>query len=230
MAGIGDLLGNTVSNFTSGLVSAGSVVLQGLIFIIFIAIIGWFIIRPLTYKIRIVLWTERAGGIVEAHDKAKIIRSGLFSKSPVMKLKLLKRNLSLPVPDLKHFVRTEKGDTIYYYKYGELDYVPVIFKELVDKFKDLKFNPSEEDIRMWWVYEQKELIKRNTMKNTLLQYAPYLALGGVILLIIIVAWMLNGTMKDLITTGGQIAEAMKTASQNLNAAAHQGAVTPTPPI
>lgn len=220
-------LGINFSNLFKGISTAG----YALFYIILIAAAITFfyilIIRPLTYKIKVVIWAARGGtGMVEAQDKAKIIRGGFFRKSPVAKLKLLKRKLTLPVPEISHFVRSEKGDTIYYYKYGDTDYVPVIFSELTEKFKDLALNPSEEDMKLWWLSENKALLLRNQTADFLTKYAPMLMMGALIILIIIVTWIIAGTLKEYIGAVGAVGSNLKEVAASL-AQAHSATV-PTP--
>ena len=193
----------------------GTILLVGLAAAV-LGVIGYFVLRPLGYKIKVVLWAVRANGIVQGEDKAKIISgNSFFRKDGVDKLSFFKRKIKLPVPDPKFFIRGEKSDTIYYYKYGAKDYTPI-----APTFSnpEVSFVPSEEDTKMWHLYEVKDLIRRNTMKTFMSQYGQYIALGAVVILIIVVAWMVTGVMKELISTAASVGQNMEDAAASLAAA------------
>lgn len=221
--------GSSFANIFGGIMKGGYIMLYIAIFAIIAFVLGYVIIRPLRYKIRVIIWAARGGtGIVEAVDKGRIVRGGgLFNKSPVGKLKLMKRKLALPIPEINHFVRGEKGDTIYYYKYGDTDYVPIMFGELKEKFTDLQLNPSEEDMKLWWISEHKDLVNRNSTKDFINKYGMLIAAGGIIIGIIIVTWIISGTLKEYISAAQTIAaETAKMAENMAIIKAPPPAVTP----
>lgn len=212
---VDNLLGFSIGGLFDTIFKTGATIAIVVGVLLIIALIGYFVIRPVRYKIKIVLWANRAGNIVEDYDRAMITKGGMFSKSIVQKLRLLKRKVNLPVPDPGYFIRGVKGDTIYYYKFGNNDYTPIL-----PKFSnpDVKFVPSEADTEMWHIYEQKEMLRRNTASDFLSKYGPFIAVGMIILGLIIVSWMINGTLKELISTAAGVAEAMKDAAASLAAA------------
>lgn len=216
MADLGNLLGFNVSSLFSSIFKTGATILVVVLVVLVIGLLAYFVLRPLRYKIRVVLWANRAGNIIEDYDRAMVTKGGgLFSKSVVQKLRLLKRKLNLPVPDPKYFIRSVKGDTIYYYKFGNKDYSAIL-----PSFSnpEVLFVPSEADTEMWHIYEQKEMQKRNTMSDFMSKYGPFIAVGIIVIALIVVSWMINGTMKQLISTAGSVAEAMKDAAASLAAA------------
>lgn len=218
-----------LSGMFTGAMRTGYIIGVAIAIFIVIAVLWYFIVRPMSYKIRVIIWAARGGtGIVEGTDKAKITKGGLFNKSPIAKLKFFKRKVSLPVPELNHFVRGEKGDSIYYYKYGESDYAPIVFSELTEKFKDLALNPSEEDVKLWWLSENKSLLMRNTAKDFLAKYGQYLMFGGLILCIIVVTWIISGVLKEYIGAAQNVGEQLKTITGNMAVAKAPAATTPPP--
>lgn len=215
MADFGSLLGFNLSGFLSSFFKAGATILVVVVVALVIGLVAYYVLRPLRYKIRVVLWANRAGNVIEDYDRAMITAgAGFFSKSVVQKLRLLKRKLNLPIPDPKYFIRGAKGDTVYYYKFGNKDYAPIL-----PEFNNpaVKFVPSEADTEMWHIYEQKEMVKRNTMSDFMSKYGPFIAVGIIIIGLIVVSWMINGTLKQLIGTAGQVGEAMKDAAASLAA-------------
>ena len=213
---IDNLLGFNLGSLFDSIFKTGATIFTVVIVLLIIGIIAWFVLRPIRYKIRVVLWANRAGNIVEDYDRATITSgAGFFSKSMVQKLRLLKRKVNLPVPDPSYFIRGVKGDTIYYYKFGNKDYAPIL-----PQFSNptVKFVPSEADTEMWHIYEQKEMLKRNTVSDFMSKYGPFIAVGMIIIGLIVVSWMINGTLKELIGTAGSVAESMKEAAASLAAA------------
>jgi len=213
---IDNLLGFNLGSLFDTIFKTGATIFIVVMLLFIIGIVAWFVIRPIRYRIRVVLWANRAGNVVEDYDRATITKGGgFFNKSVVQKLRLLKRKVNLPVPDPQYFIRGVKGDTIYYYKFGNKDYAPIL-----PEFSNpaVKFVPSEADTEMWHIYEQKEMLKRNTMSDFMSKYGPFIAVGIIIIALIVVSWMINGTMKQLITTAGSVAEAMKDAAASLAAA------------
>jgi hypothetical protein len=71
---------------------------------------------------------------------------------------------------------------------------------------------------MWHIYEQKEMLKRNTVSDFMSKYGPFIAVGIIIIGLIVVSWMINGTLKELIGTAASVGEAMKEAAASLAAA------------
>jgi hypothetical protein len=212
---IDNLLGFSVGSLLDGIFKAGATILIVVSVLGVLGLIAYFVIRPARYNIRVVLWANRAGNIIEDYDRALITTGGLFSKSIVQKLRLLKRKVNLPVPDPGYFIRGVKGDTIYYYKFGNRDYAPIL-----PQFSNptVKFVPSEADTEMWHIYEQKEMLKRNTVSDFMSKYGPFIAVGIIIIGLIVVSWMINGTLKELIGTAASVGEAMKEAAASLAAA------------
>ncbi len=212
MVDLGGILGFSFSGLMSSLWKIGAGVAAAAAVAVFAGVILYYVIRPLRYKIRIVLWANRAGNVVEDYDRAMISKGGFLTKSIIQKLRLLKRKVNLPIPDPRYFIRGVKGDTIYFYKFGNNDYAPIL-----PQFSnpDVKFVPSEADTEMWHIYEQKEMIKRNTVQDIMSKYGPLIAIGAIVIVVIIVTWMITGVMKQLIGTAGSVGESMRQAAEAL---------------
>ncbi len=227
----GSLTQITQNVIKTGYLAAEVVLAAAVLFIFY-----WFVIRPTTYNIGITIWEERAGGIVETNDRGKIVVGkggllGFFTKDNVRRLKLLRKKFDLPVPTNDHFVRTTTGDKVYYYRYGQTDYQPVIFKELTEKFADLHFNPSSEDIKLWHIQESKDVLRRNTVVNKLQHVLVPIMIGVIFVMIIVATYMITGTLKNYISSSQAIATAQQETAEAIREAVAtlKGTASAVPP-
>lgn len=114
-------------SFLTGILSlVGSILLYVAIAVLFAGVMGggyyWLVYRKKQYNIDCILFVQRQNGLVMAVDKG-----GFITKKKSSKFKLLGRKQARIIPpDYNLLITNEYGkSTLFLYKYGEQDYVPV---------------------------------------------------------------------------------------------------------
>jgi len=185
------------------------IVMWTLIFVIVGLILTWFVFRPLTYKVKVIILDRRADGKYQIdHDRGKFITK----RNSQQEFKLYKASglfgnkLSLEPPSYSDLGIASNGKPVLALeKWGERDYRPL---HITDVFAENPFEPTDIEVRNWMVLQLKQSVDKFTKPGFLEKY------GGVITLILLFVFalvILNMTLSKV----GEISMALTGASDRM---------------
>jgi hypothetical protein len=163
-----------------------------------LAIIVWlFIIRPTTFKIKVIIIARRSGGMPQiAYDKGKYIRKDRIEKFIFLKRSgVFGNKLNIASPNADDRVVGEKGESVLIFeKFGEFDYRPL---HVSDTFQNSPFIPTDANVKAWMVLEQKLALQKYQKQTFWQQYGPIVFFLGAMVLIMIMLWMTLGKVSEI---------------------------------
>lgn len=191
---IGDILGDIGLELPEGIGSSVGDFVQGLIFLIIMGVvvagIVYYFANRKQYNKTIHIFEEIAGKAVPVRiDKAKEI---VLQNTSIRAYYLQKGKVFLPRPS----IQTGIGHYWFFIR-KDGEWINVGLENLNEKLNELKIHYDHTDMRMANA-SLKKLIEKNYKKlNWLKEYAPYIAIGMLILLLGITAFLIINQVKPI---------------------------------
>lgn len=211
----GSLRGSVGGFFSSAAFNKAGIILgYALLLVILLIAAYFFIIRPLSFKVRVLIIARRSGGAPQfAYDRGKYIK-----KDGVERFILLKRSgffgkkLTLEPPEYDDLVLGERGqNTLVLEKTGEHDYRPI---HVEDVFENSPFKPTDADMKNWLVMEHKLDYQKYTRESFWSKYGSQVMLIGAMALIMIMLWMTLGKVDSISQSLGGASNKMAQAVED----------------
>ncbi len=191
----GDILGKAGIDLPSGIGGGAGNIIQGFVFLIVLAIVGggiaYFISNRKQYNKTIHIFEEVAGkAIPTTIDKAKEI---ILPGTSIRAYFLQKKKVFLPRPS----IQTGIGHYWFFIR-NDGEWINVGLENLNKKLTDLNIHFDHTDMRMANA-SLKKLIEKNYKKlNWMKEYAPYIAIGILILILGIVGFLVLNQAQKLV--------------------------------
>ena len=206
---IGDILSKAGVNLPEGTGASASNFFTGFIFFVVVAIIAIFVTlyfaNKRQYNKKIHMFEEIAGKAVPCGDD--VAREIILPNTSIRALFLKGRKLYLPRPS----IQTGKGHYWYFIR-KDGEWINVGIENLNSKLDELKIHYDHTDMRMANA-SLKKLIEKNYKKlNWLKEFAPYIAMGILILILAISAFLVINQANKTMSALGNSAEINKEVS------------------
>jgi hypothetical protein len=195
--------------------NVGVIIGQTLFAILVIGVIYWFFLRPMFYKIRVIILARRGGegSVIVGYDKGKYGKD----RNGIEKFNLLKRKqATIKYPEYKYIQPTERGaGTLFLFKFGENDYTPI---DVSDTFVNSPFMAVDSDHRNLLAIEHRAVAQKYAKTSRWKEFAPYLLIFGGLIIIMVMFWMLTGQLQGVASAVGGASNNLADAVRELSVA------------
>jgi hypothetical protein len=182
------------------IVTIGKIMSYAFLIVVCLVALWFFVLRPMTYKVRVVILSRRSGGMPSySFDRGKFIKQKGIVKFVLLKKSgigsLLGYKWTMPPPDYDLLTIDDRGQSVLTLeKFGEYDYKPL---KVSDTYSNSPFHTVDSDVKYWMTLEMKQAAQKYAKMKFFDKYGGFIMFMIGMVLCIVILWMTLGKVSEL---------------------------------